>query len=374
MKRRVAIFSVGGLGVGAFSEGLPTMGKIVERLADPFDVTFYSLVPTHTGFAPRSYRLRSPREELERVPLKGTLWLALLWRFLADHRQSPYDVLLSFWGYPMGTFVVALSRLTRLPSAAVFLGAELACLPQINYGELRRPLGRKVISLTCAGLSAVILVSTYQLDALRTLGARLENVHLIPWGADKSMFRFEPKTLAPPLKIVHVANLTAVKDQPTLVKAFAIVRKSVDAKLRFVGGDFAGGAIQALVSEMGLSGDVEFVQPVPHGSVYPHYQWADMFVLTSLSEGQNGALTEAVMCGVLAVSTPVGVASDLGDDAAVIVNKGDPSDIAAKIKAIAGDPAGWKAKVLKAREWSTAHDFDWTIDRMTQVLRDVRYG
>jgi glycosyltransferase involved in cell wall biosynthesis len=168
-----------------------------------------------------------------------------------------------------------------------------------------------------------------------------------------------------------VANLTPVKDQTTLVKAFAILRRDGLAKLRFVGPDFLHGQIHRLVADLGLADDVEFVGAVPHAQVAEHYRWADMFVLTSLSEGQNGALTEAITCGVLPVSTWTGLATDLGPEAAVIVKTSDPADVAQKIRAIAADPVAWESKAHKARAWAEAHDLTWTVAELGRVIRGL---
>jgi glycosyltransferase involved in cell wall biosynthesis len=367
-RKRLAVFSVGGIGMGAFSEGLPTMRQIVERLAERFEVTYYSLLPTDPSFAPRGYALRAPSAWEARTHLKGALWLSLSKRFLVDHRRAPYDSFLSFWGYPMGTFVAGLSRVHRRPAAAIFMGAELASVPAIGYGVLRSAPGRAVVRATCASLGAVVVQSGWQRAALRTLGARQDNVHHVPWGADARTFTFERKALARPLKIVHVANLNAIKDQATLVRAFALLRSRMEAKLRVVGGDFMNGTVHSLAERLGLSNDVEFTGPVRFAEVPGHYQWADMFVLTSLSEGQNSALTEAISCGLLAVSTRVGLAADLGDDGAVLVDRRNPGELAAKIQDVANDPAGWRRRVERAHSWATSHTLEWTVDRLTDVL------
>jgi glycosyltransferase involved in cell wall biosynthesis len=93
-----------------------------------------------------------------------------------------------------------------------------------------------------------------------------------------------------------------------------------------------------------------------------------MFVLTSLSEGQNGAITEAAMSGVLQVSTPVGHIPELGEGAAVLVRPGDPVDLAAKIRAIVQDRPEWERKVARARAWAESHDLAWTVQRFIQVI------
>ncbi|HEY8924873.1 MAG TPA: glycosyltransferase [Polyangia bacterium] len=370
-KKRLAIFALGGIGVGVFSQGLPTIGKIVERLGGELDITFYSLDSTDPAFRPVGYLIRSPPRWVSRLPIPWIRWFALLLLFLGDHLRRPHQVLMSLWGYPMGTFVVALARLVRRPSVVLILGAELANLPAIEYGALRRPWSRRLVSWTCRKAARLVVISEQQRELLRENGVARADVEVIPWGVDPAQFPFVEKAPGVPLKIVHVANLTEVKDQATLVQAFALVRERLPAKLRIVGPDFMNGRIHALVTDLGLTADVEFVGAVPFARVVEHYRWADLFLLTSLSEGQNGAVTEAVACGVLAVGTPVGLIHDLGDEAAVIVTPGDPDDIAAKVVAVVADRDRWAAKVARAHEWSQAHTFDWTIAALARVMRDA---
>jgi glycosyltransferase involved in cell wall biosynthesis len=71
---------------------------------------------------------------------------------------------------------------------------------------------------------------------------------------------------------------------------------------------------------------------------------------------------------VLIAGTPVGMIHDLGDEGAVVVRFGDPEDVAAKIGAIARDPAAWEQKVTAAARWAETHDFSWTIDRLAAAI------
>ena len=103
-----------------------------------------------------------------------------------------------------------------------------------------------------------------------------------------------------------------------------------------------------------------------------HYRWANMFVLTSLSEGQNRSLTEAAMCGVLQVSTPVGHIANLGETVAVVVRAGDPRHIADRIVDIAGDADGWRRRVRAAYGWAASHDMAWTVERLSGILEGMR--
>lgn len=365
MSRRIAIFLVGGIGRGIALQGVPAITAVTGALARDFRVSVYSLSSPDPAFRPDGYALHAPPAWLSGAAGK-LRWSSLASQFLAEHRKDPYRVLFSFWGYPMGLFVVGLAKLVGKPSVITILGGETASLPSIGYGALRRPVTRRLVLATCARASAVVVLSSEQRETLRRHGLRRE-VEVIPFGVDRAMFKPQPKPLAPPLKILNVANLTAVKDQATLLRAFALLRRGMDARLRFVGPDHLNGALQRLAGELGLRDDVEFVGPVPYPDVPAHYRWADVFVLTSLAEGQCVALAEAAMSGVLLVGTRVGCVDDLGEGV-VVVRTGDPADVAAKLRAIASDREQWERKVASARAWAESRDLGWTVERLRGVI------
>jgi glycosyltransferase involved in cell wall biosynthesis len=343
---------------------------VTERLAKRFAVTFYSLAGANPDFRPDGFRLRAPPAPVVRAGVRGSRWLALAGLFGADqvggHRC---DAVLSFWGYPMGAFAVGLARMARRPAIVMLLGAETADLPAIHYGHLGRPVARRLLFGACARAASLIAVSRYQLERLEARGFSRPDAHVIPIGPEANQFPFVAKRPGTPVRILHVSNLTAVKDQGTLVRAFARLRSlGVDAKLRIVGEDNLGGEIQRLTDAVGVRNDVEFTGAVPYAEMPAHYRWADIALSTSLSEGQNLGLTEAAMSGVLVVGTPVGHLHDLGDEAAVLVKAGDPEDVARRIAAIVGDAPGWQRRVNAARAWASAHDMGWTIDRIGEII------
>jgi glycosyltransferase involved in cell wall biosynthesis len=372
IRKRLAIFSPGGIGHGAFSQGLPAIGSLVASLAARFEVTYYSLAPVDPGFPPpASYRLRAPSAAVDAVNVKGLRWGELARRFLADHLSFRYDRLLSLWGYPMGAFVVGLARTCRVPAAVMLLGAETADVPAIGYGHLGRRFSRRLVIETCRRADALVAVAEAQLEALARHGFARPDDQVVPIGAEASLFSFEAKTRTPPLKVLHVGNLTAVKDQATLLRAFARVRTAIDARLRIIGEGSLRGEIVALCRELRIDDAVELTGAVPFAAMPDHHRWADMFVLTSLSEGQNRSLTEAAMSGVLQVSTPVGHIADLGETVAVVVRPGDPRHVADRIIGIAGDADGWNRRVRAARGWAATHDMSWTVDRLSGILEGL---
>jgi glycosyltransferase involved in cell wall biosynthesis len=104
----------------------------------------------------------------------------------------------------------------------------------------------------------------------------------------------------PPV-ILSVGRLTAAKDQQTLIRAFALVRRKVVARLLILGEGENRAELEALVSELGLAPDVSL--PGFHKNPFAFMARARLFVLSSAWEGLPGALIQALACGCPVVST-----------------------------------------------------------------------
>ena len=104
----------------------------------------------------------------------------------------------------------------------------------------------------------------------------------------------------PPV-IVSIGRLTAAKDYPTLITAFAKVRQQRNVRLAILGEGEERPCLQDLVRHLGLESEVwlpGFVEPP-----YPYLARASLFVLSSVWEGLPTAIIEALALGVPVVST-----------------------------------------------------------------------
>lgn len=110
--------------------------------------------------------------------------------------------------------------------------------------------------------------------------------------------------------ILGVGGLKTDKDFPTLLRAFAKVREgrgsSADhparpVRLVILGDGTERQRLEALVSELGLAGDVSLPGFVKNP--YAYMRRSSVFVLSSISEGLPGVLLEALACGCPVVST-----------------------------------------------------------------------
>lgn len=101
--------------------------------------------------------------------------------------------------------------------------------------------------------------------------------------------------------ILGVGSLTALKDFPTLIRAFAIVRSNRECRLAILGEGPNLRELQDLVAELHLQKEV-----LLPGFVNNPFAWmrrAKVLVTSSLTEGCPNALMQALACGTAVVST-----------------------------------------------------------------------
>ncbi|NLO89188.1 MAG: glycosyltransferase, partial [Clostridia bacterium] len=136
----------------------------------------------------------------------------------------------------------------------------------------------------------------------------------------------------PPV-ILSAGRLTAAKDFPTLIHAFARVRAERLARLMILGEGEERPNLESLVRELGLESDVsmpEFVE-----NPYAYMARAAVFVLSSAWEGFGNVLVEAMAVGTPVVSTdcPSGPAEILeGGKWGKLVPVGDVEKLAKALK------------------------------------------
>lgn len=101
--------------------------------------------------------------------------------------------------------------------------------------------------------------------------------------------------------LLSVGRLRVQKDFPTLIRAFAEVRRTRLARLLILGEGPERPILEALVKELGLEQDV--CLPGFIGNPYAYMARASAFILSSRWEGLPGVLIEALACGAPVIST-----------------------------------------------------------------------
>jgi glycosyltransferase involved in cell wall biosynthesis len=137
---------------------------------------------------------------------------------------------------------------------------------------------------------------------------------------------------APPV-ILAVGRLTAVKDYPTLLRAFALLRQWRAARLFILGEGELRRELGALAETLGIAADVQFAGFDPNP--YRYMKRSAVLALSSAWEGFGNVLVEALACGTQVVATdcPSGPAEILaGGKFGRLVPVGDAAALAQAIE------------------------------------------
>ena len=100
-----------------------------------------------------------------------------------------------------------------------------------------------------------------------------------------------------------MGRLTKQKDHPTLIRAFAQVRRNRPARLMILGEGEDRPKLEALIRELDLEKDVSL--PGFVDNPFQYMKGAAVFVLSSRWEGLPNTLIQAMAVGTPVVSTDV---------------------------------------------------------------------
>ena len=358
---RLALITPGFASPGETNFAIPALTDTVRTLAGRHDVHVFTLRYPHSR---GSYQIHGATvHAFGWGTAGGASRLRLLQIVLAaigrEHRRRPFDLFHGLWADEPGFVATAAGRLHRKPSIVSILGGELIGFPDIGYGGQLSRINRLLTRQALRAASAVTVGSEFlrQIAAARVPNDRLR---ILPLGVDTTLFtptEISPKT--PPdnsrfmfhvslfthpdqetsFHILHVASLSPIKDQRTLLDALAIVANAhPEVHLHIVGSGALRGTLTAQAAALNLAGHITLHGEIMHERLPDYYRAADLFVLSSRYESQSLVALEAAACGCPLVGSAVGVLPELLDPTQV-VPVGDSGALAAAIGAMIRDPA-----------------------------------
>jgi glycosyltransferase involved in cell wall biosynthesis len=242
---------------------------------------------------------------------------AALWRdglklLAAEHRRQPFSVLHAFWATESGLLAAVAGRLLRVPVLVSLAGGELVALRDIDYGDQRLAWERLKIRVSL-GLASAVSAGSQLLLSIARRHVALPRLHRAPLGVNAAVFcPSSGASVVTEPRLLHVATLTRVKDQVTLLRAFALLRRhDPRARLEIVGEGPLRPELERLATALELTCSVNFRGEVDHARLPTVYRAASVFVLSSRHEAQSMAALEAAACGLPVVGTSVGVLPEL---------------------------------------------------------------
>ncbi|MFQ5456383.1 MAG: glycosyltransferase family 4 protein [Nitrospirota bacterium] len=217
---------------------------------------------------------------------------------------------------------------------------------------------------------------------LLSFGIPEEKIFLLPHRTDIHIFRpgIETDSLLKSLGInqekilLFIGRFVPVKNLRMMINAFSLIVRSIPSKLILIGGGIEKESLQKYVNESGLSSYVLFLDSILYNQVPPYYNLADVFLLSSISEGRPNVIQEAMACGVPVIATRLSGTEELVEDGKTgfLVEVGDEKGMATAIKKILEDR---DLRQKMSEQCRIKMENDWTWERgICEYIRMIRLG
>lgn len=355
---KVALLSPGLVVQGTEAHSIPCLSWLIE----------------HLRAAGHEVHVFVPGQEAESGSGAG-LWpwqLRMLRSLVEAHREKRFDVVHAFWS-SFGFVGAVAAGILGVPLVVTLPGGDMASLPDIGYGGRNSLKGRLHLRAATFAARAIIVPSNF----MRGMAARLGiQAAVVPFGVSLDHWPASPprrRDPSQPLRLLHVASLNRVKDQPTLLRAMSILKeRGVRFGLRIIGFDTLNGEIQRLARDLQLDGVVQFAGAVPHRELRSEYEQADLLVITSRHDAGPMVMMEAAACGVPTVGTCVGHIADQAPAAAIAVPIGDAPALADAISTLGHDEVRRLAIAAAAQAFALENDARHSVHILETIYRGVR--
>ena len=330
------------------------VASLVPALAQEFDVVVAAHGDGFLGEASRSAGVRYvPLRHLRRAldPLQDLLGVVELFRLFRRERPVVVHANSSKAGVLGRLAAVAARvpvRLFTVHGWAFTAHTGIAAKTYLWADRLMTPL----TTMT------VCVAESERRAGLRARTCRAGRTVVIHNGVELAKPRRRSRPAGAPVMLVSVGRLRPPKDFTTLVQAVAALDPA-SARLRIAGDGPDRNALAAEVTRLGLDGSVELLGT--RGDVDELLADADLFVLSSDSEGLPMSVLEAMAAGLPVVASAVGGVPELVRDGetGTLVPPRDSAALAAAIRRLVADAAlrerlGEAGRLRAEREFSLA--------------------
>lgn len=216
------------------------------------------------------------------------------------------DVIHVPWLNPEGVAGCLLGERYSIPCVVQAQGSD------VNH-YLRHYPGRKKFISDIQKATALSFVSQALENAATNLGLTHRNKKVIYNGVDVDKFKPSKELRPNKLKtIITITKMNPVKNLGLLFHAFSRLPSDYqdNAELILVGEGPDRQDLENLTRDLNIESKVHFAGHASHNNVVTYLQKADIFCLSSLSEGLPVAVLEAMSCGLPVVATNVGGVSE----------------------------------------------------------------
>jgi len=246
-----------------------------------------------------------------------------------------------------GVMAGIVGRLRRKPVITTLRGSDVA---RAEHSWL----DRAILALAVRTSVTVICVSEAMAErARRQFPHRAADIHACLNGVDEAFFRIvRAPSDGNTLRVLAVGNLIRLKGFDVLIEAVARARCREQVQVCIVGDGVEENALRALAVARGVSASFEFAGRLPVADMPERFAGADVFVLSSHSEGRPNVVVEALASGLPVIATDLeGVRGMVVDgDTGWLIPSGDADRLAAALDQADADRAELCRRGERARE------------------------
>jgi glycosyltransferase involved in cell wall biosynthesis len=247
-----------------------------------------------------------------------------------------------------------------------------------NYLVPRYAISRASAIITVSHASRNSILDTLRMDAKKVVVTHEAAGSAFRMIDDAGLLEAVRKKYDLPEKYVMALGAADPrKNIKSLIQAYGSLSNEIREKYQLVivwTHTFLASEISKLVSELGLTGNVRFLQHVPNEDLVSIYNLASLFVFPSRYEGFGLPLLEAMSCGVPVVAANNSSIPEIVGDAAILFDAQDVNGISAAMCQVLADESV-QAR-LKRDGLERASKFSWdkcgaeTIAVYTDVLNN----
>jgi glycosyltransferase involved in cell wall biosynthesis len=329
----------------------PADTKVAQTSFDDF--TAANIRVHAVRYAPKAWRVLAQQAggvvlSVKRAPWRAfflpALLGALFWRCLM--RAGDADLIHANWTV-CGVMAGIVGRLRRKPVITTLRGSDVA---RAEHSWL----DRAILALAVRTSVTVICVSEAMAErARRQFPHRAADIHACLNGVDEAFFRIvRAPSDGNTLRVLAVGNLIRLKGFDVLIEAVARARCREQVQVCIVGDGVEENALRALAVARGVSASFEFAGRLPVADMPERFAGADVFVLSSHSEGRPNVVVEALASGLPVIATDLeGVRGMVVDgDTGWLIPSGDVDRLAAALDQADADRAELCRRGERARE------------------------
>lgn len=171
-----------------------------------------------------------------------------------------------------------------------------------------------------------------------------------------------------PVHILYTGRLTLAKNVHILIKALSRMKQAgAQFECRIVGQGPDGEYFRTLAAEESLLGDVVFVGSRPYEEMPMEYEWADVLVLASETEGWPKTIAEGMAFGLICIGSNRGLVPQMLAGRGVVVPPGNEEALASVLDQIIREPLRFMEMQKQAALWAQ----QFTLDELRAALKEV---